>query len=119
MVKAAKTGFSNELMVLYYAVRHHSAPLLPKIVAAFSFLYLLSPVDLVPDFIPFAGWLDDLVIVPLLLHLSFRLLPARVVEECRLLARGKTRRFRRVGWIVLAVLLTAMGGIYWYLHSSG
>jgi len=116
-MKLIKPGFRGEMLVLYYAVRHRSAPLLPKLVALLSLGYLLSPIDLIPDFIPVAGWLDDLVMVPLLLHLSFRLMPPIVVQESRLRARGQGRRVRRVAWIGLAIILALMGSIYWYIHS--
>jgi len=66
----------QEVFVLYYAIRDDRTPLYSKLPAFFSLVYLLSPIDLIPDFIPLFGYLDDLIIVPLLFHISFRLLPA-------------------------------------------
>lgn len=118
-MRPVPSGFKSELLVLYYAMRSRATPFLSKAVAALSLLYLLSPVDIIPDFIPFAGWVDDAVVVPLLLHLSFRLLPARVVQESRLRAAGRGRRLRLVAWGALIVVLLLMTGIYWYYHSRG
>jgi uncharacterized membrane protein YkvA (DUF1232 family) len=73
--------FRKEMIILYYALKHDRAPLRVKLPAILSLLYLLSPIDLIPDFIPFFGYLDDILIVPLLLNLSIRLLPADIKEE--------------------------------------
>jgi uncharacterized membrane protein YkvA (DUF1232 family) len=58
-------------------------PGLPKAILWFAIAYALSPIDLIPDFIPVLGQLDDALILPLLLFLAFRLIPKRVYEEHR------------------------------------
>ena len=118
-MKTPAPGLRGEILVLFYAVQHRSAPVLPKLVAAASLVYLLSPIDLIPDFIPFAGWLDDLIIVPLLLRLSYRLLPATVVRESRIRARGQGRRLKRLGWTAVILIIAVMAGTYWYYHTKG
>ena len=116
-MKNPAPGFRNECLILFYAIRHRSVPLLPKAVAGFSLVYLLSPVDIIPDFIPFAGWVDDLVIVPLLLHLSYRLLPSAVVQECRMRAIGQKRRFWRFAWVLIALIVLLMSAGFWFYHT--
>ena len=83
----------KEILILYYAMKDKRTTLLSKIPALVSVLYLLSPIDLIPDFIPFAGYVDDLVVVPLLLNLSIRLLPEEVREESMVLASRNKRKF--------------------------
>jgi uncharacterized membrane protein YkvA (DUF1232 family) len=58
-------------------------PRLAKAVLAFALLYLASPIDLIPDFIPVIGHLDDLVIVPFLFWLALRLIPRDILQEHR------------------------------------
>lgn len=97
----------GELFVLYYGVRDVRTPLYARLVAFFALAYLISPIDLIPDFIPVAGYLDDLIIVPLLLHIAFRLLPEAVKESGWIKARKHIVQLR----IALAVLLLLVVGL--------
>ncbi len=72
-----------ELYVLYLAAQHPRTPWYTKILALLTIAYALSPVDLIPDFIPVLGYLDDLIIVPLGIRLCLRSLPVDVMAECR------------------------------------
>jgi uncharacterized membrane protein YkvA (DUF1232 family) len=76
-----------ETYAVYLASRDPRTPILAKALAATAVGYALSPIDLIPDFIPVLGYLDDLVIVPLLLALAIRLIPAEVLAESREKAR--------------------------------
>jgi uncharacterized membrane protein YkvA (DUF1232 family) len=73
--------FRDEAMTLWRAFRHPDTPLVLKGAMLFAALYLVSPIDLIPDFIPFAGWIDDLVLVPLLVSLIVRLLPPHIAAK--------------------------------------
>ncbi len=107
----------KEIIVLYYALKDKRTTLLSKIPALVSVLYLLSPIDLIPDFIPFAGYLDDLVIVPLLLNLSIRLLPVEVREECIAKANANKRKFQLIGVAVVVFLLALLTGIFFLVRN--
>ena len=95
----------RELHALYLAGRDPRVPWYAKALAGFVVLYALSPLDLVPDWIPFVGLLDDLVIVPLGIVLARRMIPAAVLAECRARADAKLLAGprRRIAWIVAAV----------------
>ncbi|HTI10481.1 MAG TPA: YkvA family protein [Puia sp.] len=111
------TPFKQEIMQLYFGCRDERTPLYARLPALFSLIYLISPFDLIPDFIPFAGYLDDLVIVPLLLHISFRLLPAEVKEASRLKAMRYASRVRiALGILVVLVLLLMVGVFFAVKH---
>lgn len=69
--------FRSELAILWRAFRASETPMHLKVLMMLVPLYLISPLDLVPDFIPFAGWLDDMVIVPLLVSWIVGMLPQR------------------------------------------
>jgi uncharacterized membrane protein YkvA (DUF1232 family) len=74
--------------VLYLACRDPRVPLLPRAIAVMVVAYALSPIDLIPDFIPIVGYLDDLVLVPLGLALAIRLIPPEILREHRERAKG-------------------------------
>jgi uncharacterized membrane protein YkvA (DUF1232 family) len=73
----------REVQVYRRVSRDPRTPRAAKLLLGLAVLYLLSPVDLVPDFIPVLGQLDDIVVVPLLVMLALSLVPADIVEECR------------------------------------
>lgn len=75
--------FKRELAVYRYALQHPATPRLAKWLLGAAIGYVLMPFDLIPDFIPVIGHLDDLVIVPLLVVLALKLIPATVMAECR------------------------------------
>jgi uncharacterized membrane protein YkvA (DUF1232 family) len=65
-------------------VRHHPrTPKIAKILIGAAVAYAISPIDLIPDFVPVVGHLDDVVIVPLLVYTALKFIPADVVAECR------------------------------------
>lgn len=73
----------RDIFALYYAMRHPLTPWYAKAAAAVVVGYALSPLDLIPDFVPVLGYLDDLILVPLGIALVIRLLPSAVLEACR------------------------------------
>jgi uncharacterized membrane protein YkvA (DUF1232 family) len=73
----------RDAVTLWFAYRHPGTPWFAKLLAAFVVAYALSPIDLIPDFIPVLGYLDDVLLLPGLIWLNIRLIPADVLEECR------------------------------------
>ena len=70
-------------ITLWFARRHPLTPWYAKALALFVVAYALSPLDLIPDFIPVIGYLDDLLLLPGLIWLTIRLLPDEVLADCR------------------------------------
>lgn len=81
--------FRSELVALWRAFLAPETPLHLKALMLLVPAYLLSPIDLVPDFIPFAGWLDDMVIVPMLVSWIFGMLPQKAPAYARSRDGGK------------------------------
>ncbi|MBI2850286.1 MAG: DUF1232 domain-containing protein [Chloroflexi bacterium] len=94
---------------LYLAYREPEVPWYAKVVGACVVGYLLSPVDLIPDFSPVLGYLDDLVIVPLGITITVKMIPVTVMDRCRIKAResleNKPRSWVAAGLIVAVWLL--------------
>ncbi|MDC7241061.1 MAG: YkvA family protein [Spirochaetales bacterium] len=88
-LKARARKLKNEITAVYYAYGNARTPRGPKIVIALTLFLALSPIDLIPDFIPVLGYLDDLIIIPFLLAWSIRLIPPEVMEESRRKAEEK------------------------------
>jgi uncharacterized membrane protein YkvA (DUF1232 family) len=80
----------RDTYALSLAVRDPRTPWYAKVVAACVVAYAFSPIDLIPDFIPVLGYLDDVIVVPLGIVLALRLIPADVMAECR--ARAEANR---------------------------
>ena len=112
----AKTWAKNikrDVHAVWLAARDPRTPLLAKVLALIVAAYAVSPIDLIPDFIPIIGYLDDLIIVPLGIMLVVRLIPAEVMREHRETAAQASRRpvspitagvFILI-WVMCAVLL--------------
>ncbi len=73
----------SEFAIYRLALKHPGTPWLARLFLGLAIGYVLLPFDLIPDFIPVIGHLDDLVIVPGLVYLALRLIPAEVMAECR------------------------------------
>jgi uncharacterized membrane protein YkvA (DUF1232 family) len=73
-----------DIPAVFIALKKKETPLLAKIIAVVTVGYALSPIDLVPDFIPILGYLDDLIILPGLVALTIKLIPTEVFEQCRI-----------------------------------
>jgi uncharacterized membrane protein YkvA (DUF1232 family) len=91
-LKAKAYKLKNEFYALYLCYKDKRTPWYAKIVIIFTLGYALSPIDLIPDFIPVIGYLDDLIIVPLGIKLSIKLIPPNILEENREKAANLSHR---------------------------
>jgi len=107
-VRWAKT----EVMALWIASRDPRVPWSAKVVASCVVAYAFSPIDLIPDFIPLIGYLDDLILVPLGILLAVRLISPAVMAECRVRANDEGAS-RPVNWFA-AILIVAI----WIILAS-
>jgi uncharacterized membrane protein YkvA (DUF1232 family) len=107
----------RDVVAVYIAAKDSRTPLLVKVLAGAVAAYALSPVDLIPDFIPVLGYLDDLIIVPIGLMLVIRLLPPEVLASAREQANeylAKPKNCWAAGFIVVIWLLLAAAGWAWW-----
>ena len=72
-----------DIPAVFIALKDKESPVVAKIFAALTIGYALSPIDLIPDFIPVIGYLDDLIILPALIALTLKFIPPQVMERCR------------------------------------
>lgn len=101
-----------DVHAVYLAARDPRVPWYAKAIAVCVAVYALSPIDLIPDFIPVLGYLDDVIIVPLGILLVFKLVPPEIMAEHRAAASAASRPVSKAGaafilglWIVAALFL--------------
>ena len=106
-------ALKRDTVALYLAARDPRVPWYAKIVAASVAAYALSPIDLIPDFIPVLGYLDDIILVPLGIALAIRLVPPALLEEHRqsAAARIAERPSSRVGALVIILIWVALASL--------
>lgn len=108
----------TETLVLYFAARHPATPWTARLLVAFIVGYALSPIDLIPDFIPVLGYLDELILLPLLLALALRMIPEPVLVECReratRMAVSPSPVSRIAGVMIFMIWLFAVGFLVWW-----
>ena len=117
--KARSAALKSDTYALYLACRDPRVPWLPKLISALVVAYALSPIDLIPDFIPVVGYLDDLILVPLGLALAIRLIPAAVLEEHRAVAVQRLSEPHPRSWAGAVLVLTVWGlALGWLLTAA-
>lgn len=105
-------------ITLWFAGRHPATPWYAKALGLFVVAYALSPVDLIPDFIPVLGYLDDVLLLPGLIYLTVRLLPPQVLSECRSRAdawmeANNAKPRSRVGAVVIVLVWISVVAAMW------
>ncbi|MDD5065959.1 MAG: YkvA family protein [bacterium] len=114
-LKERARELKTEAYALYLAYRDPRVPWYAKAFAACVVAYALSPIDLIPDFIPVLGYLDDLVLIPLGIALAVKMIPGPVMLEARGKARILLDRKRPVNWmaglIIIIVWLSLAGAL--------
>ncbi len=112
-------ALKKETLALYLACRHPAVPWHAKALTLLVVGYALSPIDLIPDFVPVLGYLDDLVLVPLGIMLVIRMIPEEVMTECRRQSEGivgrTTHLAKRAAAIIVAIWILTAGLVAWFI----
>ena len=120
-LKARAKKLKTDIPALFLALKDKDTPILAKIFAGITVVYALSPVDLVPDFIPVLGYLDDVILLPMLVALTIKFIPQDVLERNRKQAAGMWQKDKPKKWyyaipiiviwiIILGLILKAIIG---------
>ena len=119
-IKKRAHHLRTETYALYLAARDHRSPWYAKLLVAAIVAYALSPLDLIPDFLPVIGYLDDLILIPLGIVLAIKLIPQTVLDDCRVRALESLDNKMPVNWtagiviVVIWVLSMGMFGVWIY-----
>jgi uncharacterized membrane protein YkvA (DUF1232 family) len=116
-LKKQANHLKGDIYTLYLVARHPRTPWYAKLFIAGVVAYALSPIDLIPDFIPVIGYLDDLILVPLGISIAIKMIPNPILVECRAQAQAmslKSNKNWKAGivivliWLVLAALMVTV-----------
>lgn len=122
MLEAARRwakSLKRDVVALWIAARDPRTPWYAKVAAGAVAAYALSPIDLIPDFIPVLGYLDDLVIVPLGILLVVKLIPAPLMAEFRAAAAARDKPVSRAGLMFMIVVWLAIAALLaWWLIAK-
>jgi len=107
----------GDIVALWFACRDTRTPWFAKAFALLVVAYAFSPIDLIPDFIPVLGYLDDLVLLPLGIWLALRLVPPPVLAQARTQAAAwlEARRPKPRNWVAAAVFVALWCALAWLL----
>jgi uncharacterized membrane protein YkvA (DUF1232 family) len=118
--KGRMRELKRETYALYLAARHPLTPWYAKLWVAGVVAYAFSPIDLIPDFVPVLGYLDDLILIPLGVAVAIKLIPAGVMAECRARALEVATNGKPVNRVAAAVivciwiLIATLGALWAY-----
>lgn len=122
-LKAWAKRIKRDGVTLWFAGKNPKTPWYAKTLGVFVVAYALSPIDLIPDFIPVLGYVDDVLLLPSLIWLTIKLLPLEVLAECRSQAdewmqtKG-SKPSSRVGAVLIVVLWLSIGMAAWFWLNS-
>lgn len=88
----------SDIPALFFALKEKETPVVAKIMAGITVAYALLPIDLIPDFIPILGYLDDFILLPLLIALTVKLIPKAILETSRLKAEEMSNKRLSKKW---------------------
>ena len=106
-LKEQATGLRQEIYAIYLAEKDPRTPWYAKALAVCVVGYAFSPIDLIPDFIPVLGLLDDLILIPLGVILATKLIPENVLDDCRQKAAKESHTAGRKNWIFAGIIIFA------------
>lgn len=97
-LKERARNLKADIPALFFAVKDKDTPIMAKILAGVMVAYALSPIDLIPDFIPILGYLDDIILLPALIALTIRLIPKSVMERNRRVSEELWKNGKQKNW---------------------
>ncbi len=99
----------QNIVMLWFATKNPRTPWLPKTICIFIVAYALSPIDLIPDFIPILGYVDDLILLPVLIWIAIRLIPNQIIQASRVeadayLIKNQSKPRSYLGFLIVIVI---------------
>ncbi|GGI90819.1 DUF1232 domain-containing protein [Legionella impletisoli] len=95
----------EQIEILYEIGKNPDTPLLAKIIVIAALAYALSPIDIIPDFIPILGYLDDLIILPILIFIAYKLIPKNIWNKAQQKARSRTEPLPKNWYMAIFIIL--------------
>lgn len=104
-IKKKGREIKKDIGALYFAYKRPDVPFYAKLVSILVVGYALSPIDLIPDFIPVLGYLDDLILLPLGITFAIKLIPEQIMDECRQQSENTFNEEKTKNWIAGGIII--------------
>ncbi|MDP1420181.1 YkvA family protein [Peribacillus simplex] len=108
-IKTWTSNLKRQIYILYFACKDERVPLYAKVFTACVVAYAFSPIDLIPDFIPILGYLDDVILVPLGIIIALKMIPKTVLSDCECKAEEMMKNGKPKNWIVGSIIVLIWG----------
>jgi len=115
-LKSKAKKIKQDIFVLVEAYKHPKTPLFVKLLSIIIVAYAFSPIDLIPDFIPILGYLDDIILIPLGIILVLKLIPDDVLKECRENAE-KAEKAKKKNWVVGTIIILLWVAVLFWIFT--
>lgn len=117
ILKARAKKLKSDIPAVFIALKKKETPFIAKLFAGVTIIYALSPIDLIPDFIPLLGYLDDIILLPMLIALTIKLIPKDVFNQCKLEAENLWKNGKPEKWsFAIPILLIWLLLIYFIVR---
>lgn len=117
-IKEKANNLKKDIPAIFIAMKKRETPLIAKIIAIITITYALSPIDLIPDFIPILGYLDDIIILPILIALVVKLIPENLLVDCRNEAEGMWSNGKPKKWYYALPIIIIWILVIWIILKS-
>ena len=117
-LKERAKKLKTDIPAIFLALKNKETPIAAKLVAAVTVAYALSPIDLIPDFIPVLGYLDDVILLPALVVLTVRLIPKETMEKNRKLAEGLWKNGKPKKWYYAVPIVLIWLLVIWLIVKA-
>lgn len=114
-IKERAVKLKSDIPAVFIAMKDKDTPVIAKVFAGLAVAYALSPIDLIPDFIPVLGYLDDVLILPALVALTIKYIPKDVWERSRKAAEGMWKDGKPKKWYYAIPIIVFWGIILWLI----
>lgn len=114
--RAAK--LKTEIPIVYCCLKDKKTPVVAKVMATITVVYALSPIDLIPDFIPVLGYLDDVILLPLFIIMTVKLIPKDIWDEQTLKAKDLWKDGKPKKWMYAIPILLVWIGVFGFLYNK-
>ncbi|MBC7389269.1 MAG: DUF1232 domain-containing protein [Opitutaceae bacterium] len=108
----------SDLPVLYLASKDKRTPITTKLLIGLTVVYFFSPIDLVPDFIPVLGFVDDLLMVPFLVSMAVKTVPVAVLADARARLNSRKSKMKNGLLILIIIVICVVAGYYGYQYYN-
>ena len=117
-LKQRSQALKRDTIALWFAYQDRRTPWYAKAFSILVVAYAFSPIDLIPDFIPILGYLDDLILVPAGIMLAIKMIPSEVMTDARIKAENEAAKSKPIGWVMGGMIIILWLVIFFFVGRA-